>query len=239
MTILTPDLGIVTAYARRARSFRSNKNAATSMFAYSEFVLYKRSEHTESFIIDEANVIRILYDVANGFEELSLANYFCELVSNVVGQGDDAAEQLRLTLNILYLLGKKKYPLGQLKGLYELRLMGLSGFMPRLLSCENCGCYEHERMVFFPQDGTLLCGDCAGMKTGGIVTGLGVTAAMRYCIYAEDSQMLSFSLKTEKAMNTFVNAAENFTIAQIERVLPTLEFYKRIAQFKNEFLPNE
>ncbi len=225
ITVLTRDNGVVSAYAAGAKNIKNPKSTATGLLTYSQFVFYKRNER---FTVDEAHAKEIFIELRSDLEKLALAQYFCELVGELVSEGGFSEEPLRLTLNSLYLLCKDKRPPALVKAAYELRLMSLCGFVPNLICCSGCAAYEHPAMSFIPADGELLCGDCAGVaKNHRIVTGLGVTTAMRHCIYSEFDKLFSFSL-SERSLPILEKAAEEYVICQLDRNFKTLEFYKTI-----------
>lgn len=225
ITVLTGDRGVITAYAAGAKNIKNSKCAATSLLTYSQFNLYKGHER---YTVDDAHSKELFIDMRTDIDKLSLAQYFCELAAVVVPEGENSKEILRLALNSLYLLNKGSRPNEFLKAVFELRLMALCGFMPNLICCAECGSYEHEQMRFYPDDGTLLCGDCAGItKKHSIITGMGATTAMRHCIYAEFDKLFAFSL-SESSLPVFERAAEEFTLAQLGRGFKTLDFYKMI-----------
>lgn len=225
VTILTRNNGIVSAYATGAKNIKNPKSTATCLLTYSQFVLYKGKER---YTVDEAHAKEVFIELRNDLEKLSLAQYFCELAGAVVHEGERSEAQLRLTLNSIYLLCRGKRPNAQIKAAFELRLMALCGFMPNLICCGECGEYESEGMTFFPDTGELLCGECAAVsKRSGILTGLGVTAAMRHCIYADMDKLFSFTL-SEQSLPILERASEKYTLGQLERGFRTLEFYKTI-----------
>ena len=225
VTVLTRDNGIVHAYAAGAKNIKTAKSTATGLLTYSQFVFFKGRDR---FVVDDAHAKEVFIGLRADVEKLALAQYFCELAGTVVQENEPAEQQLRLTLNSLFLLCKGTKPAAQIKAAFELRMMAICGFMPNLVCCAECAVYEHEQMSFFPNDGTLLCGDCAGIsKARRITTGLGVTAAMRHCVYAEFDKLFAFTV-SENALPALAQAAEEYTLAKLERSFTTLDFYKQL-----------
>ena len=225
VTVLTRDNGLVNAYAAGAKNIKNPKSTATGLLTYSQFVFYKGKER---YTVDEAHTKDVFIELRNDLEKLSLAQYFCELAGAVVQEGERSEEQLRLTLNSIYLLCKGKRPNSQVKAAFELRLMSLCGFMPNLVCCSECAVYEDKDMQFFPEVGAILCGSCAkASKKHRIRTGIGVTHAMRHCIYAEFDKLFSFTL-SDSSLPTLEQAAEEYTLLHADRTFKTLDFYKAI-----------
>ncbi len=227
VTVLTRDNGVVRAYASGAKNIKTAKSTATGLLTYSQFVFFKGRDR---LVIDEAHAKEVFIGLRSDVEKLALAQYFCELAGAVVQEGERSEEQLRLILNSLFLLCRGTKPAEQIKAAFELRMMSVCGFMPNLICCAECAVYEHEAMSFFPGDGTLLCGDCAGItKAGRIVTGLGVTAAMRHCVYSDFDKLFAFTVSAN-ALPTLSRCAEEYTLSKLERGFTTLDFYKQIKQ---------
>ncbi|MBQ1546055.1 MAG: DNA repair protein RecO [Clostridia bacterium] len=224
--ILTRDNGIVHAYAAGAKNIKNPKSTATGLLTYSQFVFYRGKE---KYIVDEASAKEVFIGLRTDIDKLALAQYFCELAGAVVQEEERAEEQLRLFLNSIYILSKDVISAAQLKAIFELRLMALSGFTPDLIGCAECRCYEHKNMSFFPDDGVILCGDCAGaVPKSHITTGLGATAAMRHCIYSKFDDLFNFTIKNTP-LDNFAKAAEQYTLAQTDKIFATLDFYKTIS----------
>ena len=225
ITVLTRDNGVVHAYAAGEKNIKAAKSTATGLLTYSQFVFFKSRDR---FVVDEAHAKEVFIELRSDIEKLALAQYFCELAGTLVQEGEQSEQQLRLTLNSLFLLCKGTKPAPLVKAAFELRLMSICGYMPNLVCCAECAVYEHETMSFFPADGTLLCGDCAGItKARRIVTGLGVTAAMRHCVYAEFDKLFAFTV-AESSLPILEKAAEEYSLSKLERGFTTLDFYKQI-----------
>ena len=225
LTVLTRDNGIVHAYAAGAKNIKNAKSTATGLLTYSQFVFYKGRDR---FVVDEAHAKEVFIKLRDDIENLALAQYFCELAGTVVQEEEPAGEQLRLILNSLYLLCRGTKPPSLIKAAFELRMTALCGFMPDLVCCSQCGVYEHEQMAFLPDEGSLICGDCAGIsKKRIIVTSLGATAAMRHCVYADFDKLFAFTV-SEQSLKILEKAAEEYVLNCLERGFNTLDFYKTI-----------
>ncbi|MDE7390605.1 MAG: DNA repair protein RecO [Lachnospiraceae bacterium] len=225
VTVLTRSNGIVRAFAHGAKSIKSSKSAATGLLTYSRFSFYSGRDR---YIIDDAVAQEVFIALRKDVEKLALAQYFCELLINLAPEGESAEEYLRLTLNCLHFLCKGERDNDRLKSLFEFRILSMAGYMPNLICCDSCAVYEHDEMYFLPNMGVLVCGDCIGSyKERKICTGLGVTAAMRHCVYAEFQRLFAFSL-SENSLPVLSQASEEYLINQLGKRLQTLDFYKQM-----------
>ena len=223
VTILTRDYGILRAFVRGAKRIRSKSQSATQLFAYGKFSIYRGKD---AYSIDEALPVEIFFDLRNDIASLSLAQYFCELAGELAPVEDDADEYLRLVLNALHMLSKNKRPHAQLKAIVELRMMTLSGYMPDLVACGDCGIFSEEGMFFSPVEGQIFCNECVSDHTC-IALPNSVLSAMRHICYSENSKLFSFTLQ-EESLNFLSEVTENFLLTQTAKKFKTLDFYKAV-----------
>lgn len=225
--ILSESHGIIRAFARGAKNIKSPKCAGTGLLSYSSLSVF---EGRDSYSVDEAVALEQFTGLHKDIEKLSLAQYFCELCLSLCPTGQEASEQLRLALNSLYMLSTGKRPALQIKVCFEMRLMSLSGYMPDLVMCAECGRYESPEMIFVPQSGKLYCADCAGQRgIAGVRLPIASVTALRHTVYADFEKLFSFELK-EELLNPLSLASERYLAHMTQRDYPTLQFYKSIAQ---------
>ncbi len=226
LTILTGGQGVLTAFAGRAGAMKSKLAAATEPLCYARFILFKGRGGN---IVDSADLHRPFFGLRQEYEKLCLGSYFAQLAAELCPHGEPAAEPLRLTLNCLHHLEKGSRPPVLLKALYELRILTLTGFMPDLVACANCGAFEAEdggAMRFFYIEGELLCPSCANTAgRGGIPLAPGTLSAMRHILYAAGDKLFSFVLRGEAARE-LGSVCERYLLAQVERTFSALEFYR-------------
>ena len=127
LTILTPDLGVVSASARGSLRMKSALFSATGLFCYSEFTLTSGRSH---YFVDTAQVKKVFHGISASIEGMALASYMAEIAAELSPAPPEADAQLRLLLNCLYMISERHYPCAQLKAIYELRALTLAGYMP-------------------------------------------------------------------------------------------------------------
>lgn len=225
VTVLTRSNGILRAFVHGAKNLKSSKSAATGLLTYSRLSVYSSRD---KYIIDDASAEQMFMPLRNNVEKLALAQYFCELLMELAPENSPSDDFLRLVLNSLYLLCKGDRSDIIIKSAFELRLLTLAGYMPDLICCNNCKCYENEDMYFLPQSGILLCKDCINSSPEkSIKTGIGVTAAMRHCVYAEFQKLFAFTL-SENGLEILEHACEEYIFHRLGKNFKTLAFYKQI-----------
>lgn len=225
VTVLTDSCGIIRAFVRRAKNIKSPKCASTGLLCYSELSVF---ENKGTYSIDEAHSIEMFIKLRNNVQNMSLAQYFCELSLNICPKEQPAQEYLRLILNSLYLLcNEKKDPL-LIKACFEMRLIGMAGYMPDLVMCDSCGTYETPQMMFIPKTGKLLCQACLKNAVNGIVAPISVITALRHTFYADFDKLFSFSLN-EDSLKLLNMITENYISSTLEKDFLTLQFFKMMS----------
>lgn len=225
ITVLTKDFGILRAFANGAKRMKSRSQCATQLLSYSRFSIY---QGRNSCTVNEAQSIEIFFKLREDIERLSLAQYFCELAGELTPETDEAHDYLKLMLNSLHFLANETRPQLLLKALMELRMLCLSGYMPDLAACENCGKFEDTVMYFDKDNGRLLCSEC---KAGGISAGMGVITAMRHICYSDPVKLYAFTLSDE-GLRQLSQITESYLLAHVQRRFKTLDFYKSLTSNK-------
>ena len=228
LTILTPDLGVISASARGSLRMKSPLFSATGLFCYSEFSLSSGRSH---FFVDAAQIKKVFHGVSATVEGMALASYMAEIameLSPTPAEGE-ADAQLRLLLNCLYLIGECRYPWRQLKAVYELRALSKAGYMPDLRMCAGCGKYEGGEFYLDPVGGLLLCADCA--EKAHHITNLdnGALYALRHICLAEDKKLFGFKISPE-SLQELSRTSEQYTLAHLEHGLKSLDFLKSVLE---------
>lgn len=222
ITILTAEHGVLRAFAKGARGPKSKLQSATSLFAYCRYSLVKSKE---TYIVSEADIKEVFFDLRNSLEALALAQYFCDAAARTIPEDGTGDEFLRLLLNSLHFLCKDNKDRRQLKAVFELRLAVLSGYMPALVACDNCGTFESAVMYFDPFRGKLLCDNCT--QTEGIALPLSVISAMRHIVFAPFDRLFSFTL-SEPLLNTLEQCAETYFLSVTQQKYKTLDYYRSV-----------
>lgn len=243
LTVLTPDRGQISVIAKGARSVHSKLLPLVQPYTYANFEIYEKNGSLGW--LRGGSVIEPFYGVRNDLDNLSLAAYLAEVGMDVTGEGEPGVEILRLLLNSLYALAGGLRPAWQIKGTFEMRVAGFSGFMPDLEGCAECDRTVSDPMYLDVMNGRLLCAECvrtAGrvrrtemeMEDAGELTLLlpmssSVTAACRYVLSARTERMFAFSLE-ESERDCFSSVCENYLLHHLERGFDSLNFYKSLSQ---------
>lgn len=224
VTMLSAEHGIIKAYATGAKTIKSKKGAATSLLAYSSITLNQKND---TYRITEAAPIEIFFSVGEDIEALSLAQYFCELCDRYTPRGENCNDILRLVLNSLYFLSKKKMNIHLLKGVFEMRLMSLVGYMPDLVACKTCVKYEDDIMYFDTFEGVLYCPNCIKYSKDFAVINRTLLTALRHIVYVDLNRLFAFSIPDEAAV-ALSKITERYLLNKTEHTFQTLNFFNSL-----------
>lgn len=230
VTVLTRDEGVIRAFAQQAKRLQNRKLSSTQLLSYSRLSVYKGRD---KYIINDAWPIESFFDLRLDMERLSLAQYFCELAVVLAPEEAEAGDFLRLMLNSLHFLAKGLRPGLQLKAVVEMRMLALAGYMPDLVCCRDCGCYEADTMFFLPRSGGIVCGDCfspaSQQEEPAIPLPRGVMTALRHTIYADFDKLFSFRL-SDDGLRLLADASEQYLLSTVQQRFTTLDFYHQMTR---------
>ena len=237
LTILTERYGKVFVVAKGAKSVRNRHMASCQLFSYATFGLRKRGNY---YYIVDSDLIESYYDIRTDITKLSLASFVCDVINDVVQEGNNEDAILKLALNTFFAIAKNLKPLEFIRAAFELRIATESGFAPNLDTCSNCDSDEIKLSYFDIVDGIIYCEKCknvlfyASAENEFLERGLtkpiailseSVLAAMRYVVGCRPERFLSFNLQ-EDELHSFYDVSEKFLLNQLERGFYSLDFYK-------------
>lgn len=227
VTVLTREIGVVRCFVRGAKSLKNSKNTATGLMCYSKLTVAVKNG---KYIIEDARLIDMFFDLRNDITKVSLAQYFCELSSYICPEGQSSAKQLSLILNAMFLLAKGEKPQLLIKACVELRLCAISGYMPDLVMCRECGAYEKDEMYFLISETRIVCSDCQRQRSfpSALPIDKAVLHAMRHITYIDDKKVFAFTL-SDKSLEKLSYITESYICRWLERDFKTLHFYKTIS----------
>ena len=182
----------------------------------------KLSRGRDTYNVNEAFPIEVFFDLRRDITALALAQYFCQLAVELVPEGVESADFLRLVLNALHFLCRGTRPQAVLKAIVELRMLSEAGYMPSIAYCAHCGAYESERMYFKVNRGEIYCKSCY-IDNGDPCAPLSPAAltAMRHIVFSDFEKIFSFDLSSG-ARQELAAAAEAYTMQILQHRLHVL-----------------
>lgn len=218
--IFTENFGIIKAVGRGARKLKSKSGSSGQFLCYGEFDLFHGGEirSLNSFTPKEA-FEPLQYD----FKKLALANYFSELVLIFLDLENADKLTLRLLLNTLYALAFKEIPLKTIKLAFEIKLLCLNGFSPKIDTC--CSCDNTEIFAFDILTGGVLCKTC--IKETSITLSKESLMFLRYIVCCDVKKMFAYEMP-ESVMNELSYISERYLKHHADREIRSLDYFKKL-----------
>ena len=186
ISVLTPDMGVITAFVKGANNYKNRNSAGSAPFSYSEFVL---SVGRDMYRTNSCVLIESFYNLSTNIERIAYATYIADLVEFTIRENTGDKRLLPFVLNTFYLLANSDKSLRQIKCVFELKLMCLLGLTPQLTACVKCGKQEQNHLC--AALGGVLCSACGD---GEDTISKDVLSAMRYVIESDDKKAFSFTI---------------------------------------------
>ncbi len=161
VTLLTEDLGKVSAIARGARRSRKRFGAALALFVMAEAELRARST-SSLHVLTGYQALEIHAGIGRDIAAIAHASYATELVEALCPTGHPDPELFELLLEMYGVLASEPAT-GERLRIFELRLLTVAGLAPQLSVCVACGrdvFNEPERLGMDVGRGGVVCADC-------------------------------------------------------------------------------
>ena len=224
LTILTPDLGVISASAKGSMRLKNKLFSATGLFCYSEFSLTSGRSH---YFIDTAQIKNVFHGISATVEGMGLASYMAEIAAELSPAPPESEAQLRLLLNCLYMLSEKKADLRVIKAVFELRTMSECGFMPQIVCCRDCSAYDGAAFYLDVQEGHLLCADCAAKAGKTCNLDQGALYALRHICLVDDKKIFAFKISVG-SLEKLSAVAERYALTHLDKPLKSYDFLKTL-----------
>ncbi len=159
LTLLSPNLGLLSVGAKGCRKSTSKNLVATELFTIGEYTLYRKGERytLTSFQLQE-NFFALRTDI----DKLSHSSYWLNLCEAAALPGENCERLYKMLLLSLVTLTHDTMLLRALTAVFLMQFAILQGFEPQLDCCVLCGKQAREPIGFDVQEGGVCCGACHG-----------------------------------------------------------------------------
>lgn len=193
LTMLTPGFGKISCVAKGARRPKSALLAGTQTFCFGEYLMYKG---TNTYHINSVEPIEIFYNIRTDLDKLKYAVHINKIVSDITHENQNSFKILQLLLNTLYTISETDKNLELILSVFKMRLLSITGFLPDIEKCTNCG--KNNNIISFSiKDNGFKCQTCEKQDTSTIKMSESTRNAIRYIITAPAKKIYSFNLKDQ------------------------------------------
>ena len=124
LTLLTGELGKISAFARGARRPGSSLMAAMRPFTYGQFELY---QGRDAYTMDAISDARYFDHISKDLESSCYGTYFMEMLGYYGHEALEAYDMVNLGFASLLALEKKLIPCRLIRAIFELKLLYING----------------------------------------------------------------------------------------------------------------
>jgi DNA repair protein RecO (recombination protein O) len=214
LSLLTEELGLISATAYGAFKMASHLRLGSEPFTWSRVQLY-HNPVKKSYKLTEADIRSSFDGLQRDLGRLSAASLWVEVTQKSYGAGDFSGSLYRLFLESLQLLEKAdRTGTTYMKILFLWRFLSLAGYQPDTTHCERCGASlsAPKTAYYSTHTHSLSCAPC--VNENGIELPAG---ALRYL---EATDNLSLDRAAEiRLESTALAALERGMVSMVESVL--------------------
>jgi len=165
LTILTKELGKLSAVAKGSRRPGSKLGGASEPFTCSKMLL---ASGRELDVLSQAEIKESFPNTRSEIARVAYAIYFLELVNHFTEERQPNPDLFDTLLSALYVLESGTDP--EITARYfELQLLSVLGYEPHFDGCLRCGRrIGRERVAFSPSLGGIVCGKCSAAPNDAI-----------------------------------------------------------------------
>lgn len=193
VSILTPDIGKIGCAAKGARKPKSPLLAGTQFLSFSDLVIYSGAN---SYNINSCEPIEVFYNIRTDLDKLTYASFISRLVYDVTDENQFTYKILQLLLNTLYVISETELDKDFILSVFELRLMVLLGFAPKLGKCSSCGTPDNIGYFSISHSG-FLCNNCGRVDKSAIKITQDTFNALKYICSTPAKKLYSFTISEE------------------------------------------
>lgn len=163
VTFFTERFGKVKAVAKGARRLKSRYGAALEPLTLVSLIYFGK-EHQDLFRVNQCDIAAFHGEIRDSLPHCMHALYFLELLDSLTPEGQADPKLFSFVLSAIQALDPARDP-GLLCRLYELRILTLLGYRPRLEECVQCQHFPAGRWVGFSYNRQgILCEKCQGQE---------------------------------------------------------------------------
>ncbi len=229
LTIFTPARGKLRVVAKGARKPASRKGGHVELFTRST-LLVARARNLD--IVSQAETVEAYRALREDLLRSTYAHYIVELLDRFTSDEQESAELYDLLADTLSRLCDAEDP-ALLARFYELRLLTLAGYQPRLFDCARCGKPLREIESESPPygfdcgRGGVLCDECAPHSRDALPLSLAALKVLRHAARVEWPAFAALKLRLLVAREV-EQVMQRYITYILERNLKSVEFLRTL-----------
>jgi DNA repair protein RecO (recombination protein O) len=163
VTFLTPDRGIISAFAKSPRKTKSRFGSSLEPLTHSKISLWGKEQSLQK--LTQSDIIHSFHKIRENYHDFVSVSKLSEILLSLTPAESPSKKLFSFFLNILQFIKSSEqksrnshHSNESLHLISRIRLLAIIGYAPRLSGCGRCG---SESVDFFPDAGTTLCKKCS------------------------------------------------------------------------------
>ncbi len=235
LTLFSIDRGKLRAIGKGARKPQSRKTGHVELFMRSKFLI---AEGRDLDIVTQAEMVEAYSALRDDLVRATYASYAVELLDRFTVDEEPQRDIYDLLSAVLGWFATA--PAGELllpARYYELRLLSLTGFQPRLFNCLHCGEPIREQdQAFSAELGGLLCPNCLEVDPRARPISAVAVKVMRYLQTRPWAEVGQLRLRPA-VMHEIERVMHDYLTHVLERDLKSADFLQRLRREAELFTP--
>jgi len=159
VTFYTERFGKVKAVAKGARRIKSRYGASLEPLTLVSLIYFGK-EHQALFRVNQCDIVEYHHEIRDSLDTFFYALYFIELLDSLTAEGHSDAKLFSFVSEALEILSPDHNP-ELLCRFYELQMLSLLGYKPRLEQCVKCRQFPRSHWVGFSYNSQgIICAPC-------------------------------------------------------------------------------
>jgi len=184
LTILTFEKGKITVNAKGVRKKSSKLSHIARVLYCGVFDIV--NTHNRFILVGATTLIKIS-EISNDMESFYFAAHYVDIASSIIMEDLPDEQIIKLLLNTLFILSKKKIDIKLLTSIYELRIVLINGLAPYMEGCVECGNTNEVLKFSFSEGGLVCCKE-------GINISKTCIKAINYIMTCDENQLYKFKV---------------------------------------------
>lgn len=164
VTFLTPDRGIISAFAKSPRKTKSRFGSSLEPLTHSKISLWGKEQSLPK--LTQSDIINSFHKIRENYNDFVSVSKLTEILLSLTPAEIPNKKLFSFFLSILHFIKSSEQESHSKEALHlisRIRLLAIIGYAPRLSGCGRCG---SESVDFFPDAGTTLCKKCSTHPAG-------------------------------------------------------------------------
>ncbi len=162
VTYLTPDRGIISAFAKSPRKTKSRFGSSLEPLTHSKISLWGKEQSLPK--LTQSDIIHSFQKIRESYNDFVSVSKLSEILISLTPSESPNKKLFSFFLNILQFISSSEQPSKEsLHLISRIRLLAIIGYAPRMSGCGRC---DSRSVDFFPDAGTTLCQKCSRPSAG-------------------------------------------------------------------------